>query len=51
MTYADEADLLNVALFGSTAKEWQINNPKKNWKYERLCYDRRINSNDKSRVC
>ena len=29
MTYADEADLLNVALFGFTAKEWKINNPEK----------------------
>ena len=29
ITYADEADLLNVALFGSTAKEWKISNPDK----------------------
>lgn len=27
--YADEADLLNVALFGLTAKEWRENNPNK----------------------
>lgn len=27
--YANEADLLNVALFGITAKEWQDNNPDK----------------------
>lgn len=27
--YADEADLLNVALFGLTAKEWRENNPDK----------------------
>lgn len=27
--YADEADLLNVALFGKTAKEWRTENPKK----------------------
>jgi hypothetical protein len=27
--YADEADLLNVALFGKTAKEWRIENPDK----------------------
>lgn len=27
--YADEADLLNVALFGFTAKEWRENNPDK----------------------
>ena len=26
--YADEADVLNVALFGMTAKEWRIKNPK-----------------------
>lgn len=26
--YADEADLLNVALFGKTAKEWRAENPK-----------------------
>ncbi len=28
-TYADEADLLNVALFGMTAKEWQEKNEEK----------------------
>ena len=28
--YANEADLLNVALFGKTAKEWRNNNPEKN---------------------
>ena len=27
ITYANEADLLNVALFGKTAKEWRIDNP------------------------
>ena len=27
MTYATEADLLNVALFGMTAKEWRSENP------------------------
>ena len=27
MTYADEADILNVALFGITSKEWKKNNP------------------------
>lgn len=27
--YADEADLLNVALFGKTAKEWRSENPNK----------------------
>ena len=25
--YADEADVINVALFGVTAKEWKNNNP------------------------
>jgi len=25
--YADEADVLNIALFGKTAKEWRNNNP------------------------
>lgn len=28
-TYASEADLLNVALFGQTAKQWKNNNCKK----------------------
>ena len=28
ITYANEADMLNVALFGVTAKEWRNNNPK-----------------------
>lgn len=27
MTYASEADVLNVALFGMTAKEWREKNP------------------------
>lgn len=27
--YANEADILNLALFGMTAKEWRINNPDK----------------------
>jgi len=29
-TYANEADLLNVALFGTTAKEWRDTNPSAN---------------------
>ena len=29
MIYADEADILNVALFGQTAKEWRDKNPDK----------------------
>ena len=28
LVYAEEADVLNVALFGMTAKEWRENNPK-----------------------
>lgn len=28
VTYANEADLLNVALFGKTAKQWRDSNPK-----------------------
>lgn len=28
-TYANEADMLNVALFGMTAKEWRKTNPNK----------------------
>jgi len=27
-TYADEADLINVALFGMTAKEWRDKHPR-----------------------
>jgi hypothetical protein len=29
ITYANEADVLNMALFGETAKDWRHNNPKK----------------------
>ena len=29
-TYADEADILNVAVFGLTAKEWKTKNPNSN---------------------
>jgi len=29
ITYANEADVLNMALFGITAKEWRENNPEK----------------------
>jgi len=29
ITYASEADVLNVALFGMTAKQWRTNNPNK----------------------
>ncbi len=25
--YADEADMLNMALFGKTAKQWRVSNP------------------------
>jgi len=27
--YADEADVLNIALFGQTAKQWREGNPNK----------------------
>lgn len=30
ITYANEADVLNVALFGITAKQWREKNPDKN---------------------
>ena len=36
-TYADEADVLNVALFGLTAKEWRSRNPDKDGNM-RDCY-------------
>lgn len=29
--YADEADVLNLALFGMTAKQWQLQNSWKSW--------------------
>ena len=29
MVYASEADLLNMALFGKTAKQWRDDNPEK----------------------
>ena len=31
LIYADEADLLNMALFGLTAKQWREGNPAKSW--------------------
>ncbi len=37
MIYADEADIINVALFGMTAKEWIVKNLDKGGKYKRLC--------------
>lgn len=33
--YANEADMLNVALFGMTAKQWRNANPRPNGKAER----------------
>lgn len=36
ITYAEEADLLNVALFGMTAKAWRIKNPEKAQKGENI---------------
>ena len=37
LIYADEADLLNTALFGLTAKEWHERNPKLSGNIPRLC--------------
>ena len=34
--YANEADILNMALFGMTAKEWRDENPNLKGKYQRL---------------
>ena len=30
ITYASEAEFLNVALFGKTSKDWRLENPKSN---------------------
>jgi len=35
--YANETDVLNVALFGKTAKDWQDENPDKKGEYTGLC--------------
>jgi hypothetical protein len=37
LTYANEADMLNLIVFGKTAKEWREENPDKVGKYKRLC--------------
>lgn len=37
LVYASEADVLNMALFGKTAKQWRDENPEIRWKYKRLC--------------
>jgi len=42
--YADEADMLNVALFGKTAQEWRNKNSDKKGKYSRLCNNRAVGS-------
>lgn len=36
LAYAEEADLLNVALFGCTAKEWRNSNPERDLKGENI---------------
>lgn len=36
LIYADEADLINIALFGCTAKQWKESNPEKALKGENL---------------
>jgi KilA-N domain len=35
--YANEADVLNVALFGMTAKQWRDANPRREGEYPRRC--------------
>lgn len=40
--YANEADLLNVALFGITTKEWRDKKPWQNRKHKRLCHNRTV---------
>ena len=35
--YANEADVINVALFGMTAKEWRENNPKLEGRMSKYC--------------
>jgi len=37
-TYANEADLLNVALFGQTAKQWRDANPKLEGNMRAICH-------------
>nr|WP_290929237.1 hypothetical protein [Haliscomenobacter sp.] len=37
IVYASEADMLNIALFGFTAKQWQAMNPELKGKCPRLC--------------
>lgn len=36
LIYADEADLINIALFGCTAKQWKESNPEKALKGENI---------------
>ena len=43
-SYASEADLLNVALFGMTAKDWRSTNQKEGRQYSRSFYLRAISS-------
>jgi len=40
VTYATEADILNVALFGKIAKEWRDSNPTLEWQHARVCHHR-----------
>lgn len=37
--YANEADVLNVALFGMTAKEWAGKGSWQEGKYQGLCFN------------
>jgi hypothetical protein len=38
LVYASEADILNLALFGKTAKDWRDTNP-----HKRLCHNNKYN--------
>jgi len=40
VTYATEADILNVALFGKIAKEWRGRKPTLEWQHARVCHHR-----------
>ena len=39
MIYANEADVLNVAMFGLTAKQWREANPALKREHTRLCHN------------
>ena len=45
--YADEADLLNMALFGITAKEWRERNPDKKESINALLIGQKISQSER----